>query len=696
MVGCFGRLQWKCLPVTQDTTAPSYRIAVAATFTADPLRPVISFWARELQTRFEVRFAPYNQVLQSLLNPASDLSTNTHGLNVVLLRLEDMAADISGLRENVQHFAYELRSAAARLAAPLVAMLCPSVPDSAHAALGGEMEEVLAGSGVQVIRRSQMDAWYPVANAHSPEGERLGRIPYSEAWFAAAGTTIVRHAQALSRAPFKLIALDCDNTLWAGICGEDGPENVVLDEPRRALQEFMLRQRGDGVLLTMASKNNEDDVFETFRAHPEFPLQPDHFVTWRLNWEPKSANLASIAGQLSLGLDSFIFVDDNPKETAELADALPEVLTIALPVEVGQTGHFLQHVWAFDHPVVTDEDRKRSAYYAQAAEFGNEVRRARSLADFMASIQLRVDISELTPAKLPRVAQLTQRTNQFNTTTIRRTEGDIQSLVAAGATVLTAEVADRFGEYGLVGVMILIPETDVITVDSMLLSCRALGRGVEHRMLAEVGRMAVARGVSRVRVPFERTAKNKPALDFVQSLGDAENLDATRLSTLEWTPAAVEDQPVARPAGPGQSSARLVDYQGIACRLSTVSDILEAMRTAARFDESMSETERKLAAIWADLLEKPSIRRSDNFFALGGHSLVAVLLLMRIQETFGEERPIDDVYTGGLTLADLAERIEAAQSGDIDPAEYAAILAEIESLSEEEARELLAREDGLS
>ncbi|MDZ4802376.1 MAG: HAD-IIIC family phosphatase [Bryobacteraceae bacterium] len=690
--------------MTNHQASGTFRLAVAATFTADPLRSVISFWARELHAQFDLRFAPYNQVLQSLLNPASDLASNGHGLNVVLLRLEDLAPDTAALAGNVAQFAEELRAAPQRLAAPLAVLLCPSAPAAPHAALEPEMEALLAAaldgvSGVSLLRSADLDALYPVANPHSPDGERLGRIPYSEAWFCAAGTLLVRHAHALSRAPFKLVALDCDYTLWSGICGEDGPENVVLDEPRRHLHQFMLKQRADGVLLALASKNNEEDVIETFRVHPEFPLQLEHFVTWRLNWEPKSSNLASIAAQLSLGLDSFVFVDDNPKECAELSDALPQVLTLVLPADLGRTHSFLQHVWAFDHPVVTEEDRRRSAYYAQSAEFGNEVRRARSLADFMASIQLRVAVAPMTPAKLPRVAQLMQRTNQFNTTTIRRNESDVQALVAAGATILTADVTDRFGDYGLVGVIVLLPGDEALTVDSMLLSCRALGRGVEHHMLSEVGRIALASGVPQVKVPFVRSAKNKPALDFVQSLGEPAAdaaFNATRIAQLEWTPAPVEEHIASKPAAGLQVAGRAVDHHRIACELSTVPDILEAMRTGAKLDDTMSETERKVAAIWADLLEKPVIRRNDSFFDLGGHSLVAVLLLMRIQETFGVELPIDDVYTGGLTLSGLAARIEDAQTGGIDQAEYAALLAEIESLTDEEARELLAQEDGLS
>ncbi|MBC7927885.1 MAG: HAD-IIIC family phosphatase, partial [Bryobacteraceae bacterium] len=558
----------------------------------------------------------------------------------------------------------------------------------------------------QFIPHHCVERLYPVTDPHSPEGEKLGRIPYSEAWFCALGTTLVRHTHALFRAPFKLIALDCDNTLWHGICGEDGPENVVLDPGRRALHEFMLDQREDGVLLAMNSKNNEEDVKETFRVHPEFPLQLRHFVTWRLNWEPKASNLQSMASQLGLGTDSFLFLDDNPKECAELASALPEVLTLPLPEAAEDIEHFLHHIWAFDHPVVTEEDRKRSAYYAQAAEFGNEVQRARSMADFIASIDLRVNVQPLNLAQLPRVSQLTQRTNQFNTTTIRRSESEIRGMLDS-FTVLTAEVTDRFGDYGLVGVMILQAESDGILVDTLLLSCRVLGRGVEHRMLAEAAGLAIAAGVEQVHVPFFHTGKNKPALDFVNSLpaaarvsqadGFVLTLDADQIAQLEWKPSVPAQQSAEAPATRSVSTAaRTVDYLRIATQLSTVPDIQRAMRAdpEGAFGRGLTNTEYRLAVIWSDLLQRPNVLREDNFFDLGGHSLVAVLLLMRIQETFGVELAIDDVYTGGLTLSGLAARVESALAGELDPTGYAELLAEIESMTDEEARELLAREDG--
>jgi FkbH-like protein len=645
-----------------------------------------------------VKFAPYNQVLQTLLDPASVFARNTHGLNIVLARLEDLGQDDAQRQENARHLFEELRAAPDRLHAPVLFCLCPPSP-------GNETEPPawISTPGLHYLHYAEIDRLYPVDDPHDPEGERLGRIPYSEAFFAALGTAIVRTTHALVRPPFKLIALDCDNTLWQGICGEDGPENVFADPPREALHRAMLAQRDAGMLLAMASKNNEEDVLETFRRHPEMPLQLGDFVTWRLNWDPKADNLESIADQLGIGADTFIFVDDNPKECAEVEESLPEVLTIALPADIEQTPHFLDHVWAFDHPVITDEDRKRTAYYAQAAEFGNEVRRAGSLEGFMETLNLRVAMSSLTPEKLPRVAQISQRTNQFNTTTIRRTEADVQAFVANGGVVWTAEVADRFGDYGLVGVIFAMRADDDLRVDGILLSCRALGRGVEHRMLSWLAAHTTARTIS---IEYRKTAKNKPACQFLENIpfGDREPLEngfvlraATQpLTNLVWRPGMAAPHASARPARKPAEAHRSVGYGRIAATLSTIPEILAAMRRFAapeQQDSAMSETELKLAQIWAELLEKRAVRRTDNFFDLGGHSLVAVLLLMRIRETFGVELSIDDVYSGSLTLADLASRIEAAQLGDIDPDEYARLLAEIENLSDEEARELLAREN---
>jgi FkbH-like protein len=702
---------------------PIFRFAVGATFTAGPIQAPIEFWGRQLNANFEIRFAPYGQVIQALLDPAGEFARNPHGANVVLLRYEDLGQfenwtpeTLDQLEGNALALASAAREAQSSMSVPLIVVLCPSSPGflemPGHAAslarVRAALAPVLGGTpGVQFISGLELQRLYPVDHYYDETGERVGRVPYTEEMFAALGTAVVRRAFTLSMPPFKAIAVDCDNTLWAGICGEDGPENVTLDPPRRALHEFLLEQRESGMLLCLSSKNNEQDVLETFAAHPEFPLQPGHFAAWRLNWRSKGEGLAAMAAELGIGLDSFIFIDDNPKECAEVSDAHPEVLTLALPENIDELPDILNHCWAFDHPVVTEEDRQRNAYYEQARDFGRELRQAANLERFIASLNVRVDIAPLALERLSRAAQLTQRTNQFNLTTIRRTESDILELLKSGRhEIYTAEVSDRFGEYGLTGLLIVEKNAGEFRADTFLLSCRVLGRGVEHRLLSFLGELAEENGVRRIVAPLRTTRKNAPAREFLESLergvrreteDGAEWIFTPReIEALRWQPK--EAPPPAPPPGRIAEPAQRGDvaFEFIARRLRTPAAVLDAIRKQvhepAAAQPEGAQTAQRLAGIWCELLHKSAVAPEDNFFDLGGHSLLAVLLLMRIKEEFGVELSVDDVYSGSLTLGDLALTIEARQLGDVSPEEYQALLAEIEGLSDDEVRALLERE----
>jgi len=698
-------------------TRGSYGIAIAATFTAEPLSPVLAFWAAQLGMSFELEYAPYNQLLQSLLDPAGLFASNRHDLFVVLMRLEDLGqfagpGDRQRLKANLDQLALALHGTAAR-GVPLLVILCPSSAafTAAHPGLEDEfaveIASALAGSaGARLVTAGQLAALYPVAALHSPEGERLGRIPYTETFFAALGTVIARHADSLERPPYKIIVLDCDNTLWSGICGEDGPAGVHLDGARKQLQQRLLALRETGMLLALASKNNEEDVIETFGLHPEFPLQPEHFTTWRLNWDSKADSLVSISEELGLGLDSFIFIDDNAKECAEVSEALPDVLVIRLPEPVDGVPHLLQHMWAFDQPrAVTEEDRRRSQSYRQSRAFQAASRGAVDLEQFMLSLGLDVRASAATAATLPRIAQLTQRTNQFNFTTIRRTEAELRSAFATGLECATFEVSDRFGDYGLVAAVLFRAARDVLDVDSLMLSCRALGRGVEHRMLNWLGETAAARGIPQVRLRFTYTERNTPAQQFVNTLtgarlelsagGMVALAPADYLRGLKWQPGVRPEPQVRMAAQPAAAGRGFNGYAEIAELLSTPEQVVAAMRSAfvLQTTETLTDTEHRLAAIWVDLLRLQSVQRHDNFFDLGGHSLIAVLLAVRVREVFGVELPIDDVYAANVTLAGLAAKIDAYRMRDLNPDEYARLVAEIDSLSDEEVLRLLAEEE---
>ena len=198
------------------------------------------------------------------------------------------------------------------------------------------------------------------------------------------------------------------------------------------------------MLLALCSKNNEEDVIETFRAHPEMPLRFEDFAARRINWESKATNLAALADELELGLDTFILVDDNPKECTEAQAGAPEVLTLPLPANHEEIPEFLRHVWAFDRARVTEEDRRRAELYEQKAERARAERSAGNLEEFLASLQLEVAIAPMQPSQVARVAQLTQRTNQMNVSLVRRTEADV--LASRRGEALTVDVKDRFGE----------------------------------------------------------------------------------------------------------------------------------------------------------------------------------------------------------------------------------------------------------
>ena len=699
--------------------AEAFRIAISASFTAEPLAPFIEFWGRRLGTPLETVFAPYNQVLQTLLDPGSAFAANRHGVNVILLRAEDLSAQpVPGpareeaLAASAGEMAGAVRSALPRLQVPLLFLLCPPSPGAEAPAAEAVLRDALSGlAGVHFFHYSHVLALYPASRVHEERAAEIARIPYTEEMFAALATAIVRRAHVLSAPPYKVIAVDLDNTLWRGICGEDGPGGVCLDPPRRRLHEFLLAQREAGMLLAIASKNNFNDVLETFNAHPEFPLRLEHFSAWRIDWNPKPVNLASLAAELNVGLDSFIFLDDNPKECAEVASSAPEVLSIPLPANLEDLPDFLAHIWAFDHPSVTEEDRRRAETIARSLEFARAAQSAASLEDFIASLNLRVDLQPLVAERLPRAAQLTQRTNQFNTTTIRRTEAELAALqTSPGVRIFTAEVSDRFGEYGLTGLVVVFTRLNELYVDSFLLSCRVLGRGVEHRILARLAELALDDGIYTVTVPFTPTAKNAPAQAFLDSIpcgsrhedngGFVYRFPAVELQTLRWSPsAAASPAPPARPPAP--AGRRFTAYAEIASSLRTPARILaEARRDASARNAPekaaafASETEEKLARIWSELLGKPVSGSDDNFFDLGGHSLLAVLLLMRVREEFGIELSVDEVYSGSLTLGSLAAVIEARRLGAADPEEYQALLAEIENLSDEEVRALLQRELG--
>ncbi len=617
------------------------------------------------------------------------------------------------LQRNVQDFFAALQSFTSQTSAPLVLCFCPTSPATEanaelKAAVGDAERELLSRVGtladVSTVGSEALLRRYPVAEYYDLHAHQLGDIPYTPECYAAIGTALFRTIFNLKRKPFKVIVLDCDNTLWKGVCGEDGFRGVAVTEPYRALQQFMVDQMNAGMLLCLCSKNSEQDVLDVFDQRSDMLLKREQLASWRINWSSKSENIKSLASELNLALDSFIFIDDNPVDCADVEINCPGVLTLRLPRNPASFASFLEHIWTFDHSGTTEEDRSRVRMYQDNAQRERFRAQVPSLNDFIASLMVRVEIAEATEDQLSRVSQLTFRTNQFNFTTIRRSPSEIRDfLKRENGGCLTVHVADRFGDYGLVGVVLYETEADRFKLDTFLLSCRVLGRGVEHTVLSSIGRRALSAGKRFVELSRLPTQRNLPAREFVSSLGDQYRskageswlFPAEYLASLQYNPdeksqqsndnpakPAVEKTPLPAASGFGMT-ARSEQLQRIGeelCDISRVRKAIDEFRLPTQGFKGVAETEpsgtmeNKIANIWRKVLGRPGIGLNVNFFEAGGTSLKAVQVIGMIAKELKQNLSIVSLFECP-TVRLLAARLSAiAGSPSSEPSTTGAAL----------------------
>ncbi|MFN6563901.1 MAG: amino acid adenylation domain-containing protein [Nostoc sp. ChiSLP01] len=625
-------------------------------------------------------------------------------------QLEDNTAR---LEQTVKDFSSALKTAATRSPIPHLICICPPSPniDAATNTLYERMQELLAAdlknvSGMYLIKSQELTTTYPVEDYYDPYGEELGHIPYTPTFFCALGTMLARKIFALKSSPYKVIALDCDNTLWSGVCGEDGVAGVKIDSPFRFLQEFILEQQTAGKLICLCSKNQQEDVFAVFDQHQDMVLKRHHLVNWRINWQSKSENLKFLANELQLSLDSFIFIDDNPVECAEVRANSPEVLTLQLPQECSRIPQFLQHIWAFDQLQATQEDQQRTNLYQQNVQRQRLQQDSLSFSDFLAQLDLEIEISPMQSEQLTRVAQLTGRTNQFNFTTIRRSEAAIQQLCHSGnLESRVVKVKDRFGDYGLVGLLLFATEENALVVDTFLLSCRVLGRGVEHKMLSYLGSLAQERGLARVKVFYKPTQKNQPAKDFLTGVGKEfqQEKDGTwlfefpsqitsQIRLISISDTDTVDKKLDRNLVETSSSQNgnilisdryIVDkkldenlaktasiaefFERITQNLYTPELILKEITSRQQRQRSQLDIEfvaprtpieKAIANLYAEILKLDKVGINDNFFELGGDSILGAILINKLQAQLNEIIHFVVLFDT-KTVAKLAAYIEA-------------------------------------
>lgn len=688
----------------QQNTDIRWPLRIAASFTAEPIADSLQHLGQLLGMPVDVPFARYNQLFQELLNPHSEFGRAEHGAGVLLLRIEDwfryhqQAPELHAVEILLEEFIVALDGASQRSRVPLLLALAPHSPAAVRQLALSEhldrldqrlIDAATAMPQVQVVDLRRVAETYELQRIWDDSRDQLGHIPFTQACFNAMGAALMRHCTALRLGAAKVIVLDCDNTLWGGVCGEDGPTGVRTDGPYAALQSFMLAQQRSGKLLCLCSKNSEADVIATFEQQPGMPLKLEHIAARRINWQRKSDNLRELAEELNLGLDSFIFVDDNPLECEEVRLALPEVLCVQVPSDAHRIQAYFNHHWAFDTLTVTDEDRRRTEMMQQ-----NQARRlvreqSGGLPEFIAQLQLHIDIAAPSEDEWLRAAQLTQRTNQFNANKQVLGEAQLRQRLRDGSHLMRVRVKDKFGDYGLVGLMAGQRQDDLFIVDTFMLSCRVLGRGVEHAMVRALAQCAAQEGARQLLLHFVESERNTVAREFYRSLGlglqalsaplqgqavclNVDNIEAILAQAVHQQEAPRDGSKITTLH---IASARAQAGNGLheIATTGTQMDLMQ-LRIAASSSSHRPQLsteyatprtiwEKKIAAIWRDVLRIDRVGIHDNFYELGGDSLRAAEAFARMWDQ-GVPESISLQTVEHPTVASLCQAIEAVQAGE--------------------------------
>jgi FkbH-like protein len=533
----------------------THRVALLSSFTLDALPPLVDQALEPDGLELSWHVGPFNQYQQMILDPDSELYRFEPGVVFLAVDAEDLFAELldiaagesSARLETAQRrlnaYGETIATLAERLPSativvhnlarqrpqphPLLAYSSPAgigaLIDRANLTLAEQAEGT---ANLLVLDVAQLVTQDTPGGTFDPRYYYLAKMRLRQTALEALAGWYRRVLLARHGRRKKCIVLDLDNTLWGGIVGEDGIENLQIasDGPGRAYQDFqrvLLSYRATGTVLALNSKNDEALALEAMRDHPEMLLRPESFAAMRINWQDKAVNLQELAAELNLGLDSFVFLDDSPHERERVRRVLPQVTVPDFPADPSELPSFAASLPLFDVLALTDEDRRRSDLYDHERRRREKQQKIGSVETFLKELDIRVSVQLADRFALPRVAQLTQRTNQFNLTTRRYTLSDLQDRQAGtDCWVYAATTADDIGDSGIVGAAVVEAEgSSHARLDTFLMSCRVLGRGIESAFLAGIAQDLRQRGVSELVAEYLPTERNGVCRDFLPTHG---------------------------------------------------------------------------------------------------------------------------------------------------------------------------------
>lgn len=508
-----------------------------------------NFAWRTLAEYDEVQVAPYGQWLQTLMNQGIDANSQTH---IIIWLWEDLVP-AQTLQEWGRLTQDEQQLAAAAfvdaLCLPLLQHLqrrpqdhvlvgaCSHAPLSAYGPAPAVLAALASAFELQMARLRQqqpglddlhLPLWlqqYGRQHCFDRRNLYLMSCPFSMAGLASLAQWILPLLQRLKRPAHKVLVLDCDNTLWGGVIGEDGVGGVLLGQDGmgrlyQAFQQAASHWHGQGIVLALCSKNMADDVWQLFDGHPGMVLTRQHIAAAEIGWEPKSRGLRRLATQLNVGLDSLVFWDDSELERAEVQANCPEVMVVTPPADLWTWPDALMTLPALcsRHPSSRDDGLRQRSYQAKAE--AEAVRR--KLGDesaFLRQLALHANWQSLSPGNQLRAEQLSQKTNQFNLSSRRYQAAELARLAAEGCEVWLASLRDRFADHGMTALLVVRPlDEGRVLLDTLAISCRVLGRGFEYWLLAQLVDRLLAQNVTELVISLVTTERNLPARDFLANL----------------------------------------------------------------------------------------------------------------------------------------------------------------------------------
>lgn len=527
------------------------KLGILSNATVDLLADELPVGAARHGVALDLVLPPYDQVQQQAFDPASEI--NTSGLDAVLVavdhrwlqldrsRLDDAEAAVSA---SVERLGAVVSALGKNSGAAIILQTVPTPPmplfGSFDRAFAGSLRSLIDGVNGRIValaaasnailldvaalsERVGTDTWF------DPLQWLAFKLPFSSSVNGAYADALGRLLGAVRGKVRKCLVLDLDNTVWGGVIGDDGMAGIkigqgsAMGEAFLSVQAYALELRNRGVMLAVASKNDDANARLPFREHPDMLLREEHISVFQANWTDKASNLEAIARTLNIGVDALVLLDDNPAERAQLRAALPTVAVPELPTDPSWYPWFLASAGYFEAVGFSAEDRSRASSYAAEARRAEVLATSRDLGDYLGSLGMKMSARAFDANNRPRITQLINKTNQFNLTTKRYTAAEVEAAEAASAgTTLQVRLQDSFGDFGMIGVIIAQPEPEspaTWEIETWLMSCRVLGRRVEEAMLDQLVQRAQAQGVERLIGIYRPTAKNGMVREHYPRLG---------------------------------------------------------------------------------------------------------------------------------------------------------------------------------